>query len=247
MITELDKRMKQLEILGDVTVELDKFFVIRLDGRGFSSMTEKHFIKPFDDLFFKIMDDTTDALVTEFDAAFAFTQSDEISLLFPKAYSLFDRRVEKLLSLTSAHASAVFSIAFTQPVMFDARLISFSNMTEIHDYFRWRTLDGSRNALNTCFYWTNRKAGSSPVQVTKLLQQSSAEEKRSFLGGTWTDQPLRNVFGSFRSWVKFEKIGYNPKLQQTEIAERKKLVRHTGSVLPSNNIVLSSILEEHSS
>ena len=82
---ELDARMRVFETNSDQFVLPDIYIVARLDGRGFTRMTkEVHaFEPPFDERFRDLMLDTTEALVSEFHAVYGYTQSDEISLLFP--------------------------------------------------------------------------------------------------------------------------------------------------------------------
>lgn len=224
MITEFDKRMKSLEVFSNVAVSEGTFFAIRLDGRGFSSMTERHFLKPFDDTFFKFMDSITQTLMLEMGAMFAFTQSDEISLIFDKDHDVFDRRIEKLVSVSAGIASSNFSKLFGDVVTFDSRIVSFSSAEEMIDYLHWRSSDGLRNSLNTACYWTMRNSGMSASAATRSLAQMLVVDKQEFLGKKWTDQPLRNTHGCSFVWTEYEKIGFNPKLQIEELAVRRKIV-----------------------
>lgn len=43
-----DRKMRALEKEFDSFVPADRFLCARLDGRGFSGLTEKNFIKPYD-------------------------------------------------------------------------------------------------------------------------------------------------------------------------------------------------------
>ncbi len=87
---------------------------MRTDGRSFSCLTEKNFQKPFDPAFHKL---------------------DEISLILPPSWDHFDRRVEKILSLSAS----IFGINFTQEsgnilAQFDSRISTFEIIEEIIDY-----------------------------------------------------------------------------------------------------------------
>ena len=95
--------------------------VIRVDGRGFSRFTEQRFDKPFDARFSELMVDTAQALLTEFGGRYAYTESDEISLLLDPAWELFGREVEKLVSLSAGIASAAFTHGGGEPAHFDSR------------------------------------------------------------------------------------------------------------------------------
>ena len=71
------------------------YIVARLDGRGFTQLTKDihQFQAPFDPRFRDLMLGAAEALVTEFNAIYAYTQSDEISLLFPLTCNLFNRKL----------------------------------------------------------------------------------------------------------------------------------------------------------
>jgi tRNA(His) 5'-end guanylyltransferase len=75
--------------------------VARLDGRNFTRLTkELHpFETPFDLRFHELMLQTADHLMGGggFDVIYAFTQSDEISLLFGRDENSFGRKLRKLL------------------------------------------------------------------------------------------------------------------------------------------------------
>jgi tRNA(His) guanylyltransferase len=85
--------------------------VLRLDGRSFSRLTEASFQKPFDERFHELMSNTSEALLSDMGGLYAYTESDEISVLFPRDFDLFDREVEKLVSISAAVAAGTFSVA----------------------------------------------------------------------------------------------------------------------------------------
>lgn len=96
--------------------------VVRMDGRGFSRFTERRFDKPFDDRFSDLMVTTAQAVLTELGGRHAYTESDEISVLFDPSLDLFGRGVEKLVSISAGIATAAFTHAASEPAHFDARL-----------------------------------------------------------------------------------------------------------------------------
>jgi tRNA(His) 5'-end guanylyltransferase len=75
-------RLKPLESAVDFEVPATQPFVIRLDGVAFSTFT-KGLPRPFDYHLTEAMVSTTVDLLTKFNATMAYTQSDEISLVFP--------------------------------------------------------------------------------------------------------------------------------------------------------------------
>ena len=108
---ELEGRMRQLEWFHSLRLLPGAWVILCLDGRGFSRFTEVRCEKPFDLSFHTWMTQTAQALLEEFQGVYAFTESDEISLLFPRDWGLFDREVEKVVSLSAGLASATFSLA----------------------------------------------------------------------------------------------------------------------------------------
>lgn len=78
---------------------LELGLVIRVDGRGFSSFTESRFDKPFDLKFHELMVQTTKVLLEELQGIYAYTESDEISILCPPQWNFFDRSLEKIVSI----------------------------------------------------------------------------------------------------------------------------------------------------
>lgn len=58
---------------------------------------------------------TAQALLTEFDARYAYTESDEISLVLDPGHGLFGRSVEKIVSISAGIASAAFTHAAGRP------------------------------------------------------------------------------------------------------------------------------------
>lgn len=79
----------------------------------------------------------------------AYTQRDEISVELPRETTLFDREVEKLVSVSAGIASGSFSYAFGAPAHFDSRLWMAPDEQDVIDYFRWRQADAGCCATRT--------------------------------------------------------------------------------------------------
>ena len=109
-------------VVHTLTVPLGAWTVIRVDGRGFTQFTQQHFDKPCDARFSGLMVETARAMLTEFDARYADTESDEISIVLDPSYDLFGRSVEKIVSVSAGIASAAFTHAAGQPAHFDSRV-----------------------------------------------------------------------------------------------------------------------------
>lgn len=81
---EFERKMRHGERFHHLRVENDSFLVVRVDGRSFSRFTERKVEKPFDARFHNWMRATAEALFVGFDGIYAYTESDEISVLLPK-------------------------------------------------------------------------------------------------------------------------------------------------------------------
>jgi tRNA(His) guanylyltransferase len=62
-----------------------------VDGRSFSRLTERACQKPFDAKFHQRMTETAKGLIGTLQGTYAYTESDEISVLLPRHADLFDR------------------------------------------------------------------------------------------------------------------------------------------------------------
>jgi tRNA(His) guanylyltransferase len=152
-------------------------------GRGFGRFTAARFEKPFDPRLRDLMCVAARALLINFNALYAYTMSDEISLLLPPRWDLFGRVVEKIVSISFGLASAAFTQAYGEPAHFDIRIWLGVNEEAVIDYFRWRQSDAGRNALHSWCYWTLRKSGTSQrrrcVSSTIALRASKASYCRN--------------------------------------------------------------------
>ncbi|MEV7966915.1 tRNA(His) guanylyltransferase Thg1 family protein [Sphaerisporangium sp. NPDC088356] len=119
---ELEARMRAREWFHSLTLMPGAWAIIRVDGRSFSRYTEQRFDKPFDPRFSALMVDTAQRLLEELGGRYAYTESDEISVVLPPAFDLFGREVEKLVSVSASVAAAAFTHAAGEPVHFDSRI-----------------------------------------------------------------------------------------------------------------------------
>lgn len=178
---QITQKLKRLEIYHNHRVMDDIWFAVRLDGRNFSKLTANHYKKPYDEDLKNIFIQTTLQLFEEFDCIYAFTVSDEISLLFKKNFSLFNREIEDILSITAAAASSTITLLSQKRMQFDSRIITFPNETIILEYFRWRQDSGFHNFLQDVAYWTLFNKGNSEVTAQKTLNGLNYENKIKLL------------------------------------------------------------------
>lgn len=227
--SDLDERMRRGEYFHNLRVPEGVWTVIRVDGRSFSRLTsERGFEKPFDQRFHEIMLRTTMVLVTELGGIYGYTESDEISVLLPMGWDLFNRSVEKVVSTSAAVASAVFTLNLGDRfVTFDARIWFDPRPEAVVDYFLWRQADSARCALNGAAYWAQRKVGMSARGATATLDKATVEQKHEILFGrgiNFNDMPTWQRRGSGVFWETYEKDGFNPKTGQAVRATRRRLV-----------------------
>ena len=125
---QFDTRMRALECFHALQVPPGAWPILRVDGRSFTAFTEaRGFAKPFDDAFRDMMVTTAQCLLQELGALYAYTESDEISVLLPADSALFSREVEKLVSISAGIASGVMSCQAGVPVVFDSRVCLAAN------------------------------------------------------------------------------------------------------------------------
>lgn len=229
-IDELDDRMRAFEAVLDPSVIPGVFIVARLDGRSFTRLTKEiyPFEVPFDRRFHDYMLKTTEHLMVGcgVKVPYAFTQSDEISLLFGPKEDGFGRKLRKLLSIFSGEASAQFSLLLGATAVFDCRISQLPSAEFVIDYFRWRAEDAHRNALNAHCYWLLRRQGRDVGPATEALRglSTSAKNELLFRGGiNFNDLPSWQKRGSGLYWEEFERPGENPVTGERVVARRRRI------------------------
>ena len=226
----LDTQMRVFETSSDQRVLPDMFMVARLDGRSFTRLTKRvcQFETPFDPRFRDMMVATAKSLMhCGFNVVYAYTESDEISLLLDRRETLFDRKLRKINSILAGEASATFSISLGQPAAFDCRVSQLPNCERVVDYFRWRGADAFRNALNAHCYWALRKAGWSARRATSELANKTRSEKHELLfqrfGMNFNDVPAWQKRGVGLTWSTYEKPCVNQKTGERATAVRRRI------------------------
>lgn len=118
----LADRMKQYESVNDIILVPKIPFIIRVDGKNFSTYT-RGFKKPFDKIMGKTMREVATKLCEEIPGAvLGYTQSDEITIICKYtdrivSQAWFNGRVRKIETIAASKATKWFNKLFTENVV----------------------------------------------------------------------------------------------------------------------------------
>lgn len=201
--TSLGDRMKMYERKRDERFIPLIPIIARLDGRSFHTFC-RGLDRPFDANMSNAMLSAAKYVFEESGANIAYTQSDEISLLFHTdkvgSQLYFDGRVQKMVSNLTADVVSEFLIhalhfwpgkAIKQRPKFDCRVWQLP-YEEVHNYFRWRVRDALKNSVSM--------AASAYYSHKELLGKNGAERQDMLRdkGVNWgTDYPQHWKEGTF--------------------------------------------------
>ena len=150
----LGERMKGYESVTKSTLPERSYTLVRLDGRAFHTYL-RGAQKPFDYQFAADMQETARMLCAEMaGSVFAYTQSDEISILLqdfasPGTQPWFGGEVQKIVSVSASMATArMNALRGGKLATFDSRVFTVPSSTEVANYFLWRQKDAIRNAVS---------------------------------------------------------------------------------------------------
>lgn len=155
----LGDRMKNYEKQHQTNIT-DPFVIVRLDGRGFSKFTQ-FLNQPYDVGFHNAMTSACkDILAVYHDCNIAYTQSDEVTLVFPEGLKQFGGRTDKYLSLLASLMSVRFNQHLQHQIKeiptakigvatFDARIFAVLDINECLNCILWRSrTDCVRNSAD---------------------------------------------------------------------------------------------------
>lgn len=188
MIDALGDRMKKnYEDVTRFRLPRRTYSILRLDGRAFHTYT-RALERPFDRGFMNDMQMTAISLCMQIPGTqFAYTQSDEISLLITDFASIhteqwFSGNIQKIVSVAASIATERFnqyqSLRTPKPngtATFDARIFTIPDRAEVANYFIWRQKDATRNSITMlaqCFFSHKELEGKSSNERQEMLWRS---------------------------------------------------------------------------
>ena len=227
-ILPLGDRMKEYEKQCDYTIVSDCWFVVRLDMRAGHTFT-RGLNKPFDDRYIQSMIETTEYLVREFHSFTAYTQSDEITLLFgPQDELIFRGRIQKINSIFASTASAMFLKSFLQKKpdcdripTFDSRIIILPSREEAFNNLMWRCRDCVKNSIASLAqaHFSHRKLhGLHGTEMKQLL----VKEKNI----NWDEMDPVKKYGVIVKKYTIPHRAYNPKTKM-EVETQRSVYSHS--------------------
>ena len=149
--TSLGDRMKAYEHCTRYVLPRRTYSIVRVDGRAFHNVL-RDAERPFDGTVMDAMGHVAEALCVDMSGAqFAYTQSDEVSVLLTDFQSVhtepwFGGGIQKIASSAAATATAVWKNEYGNG-KFDARVFTIPEPSEVANYFLWRQRDCTRNSI----------------------------------------------------------------------------------------------------
>lgn len=230
-------RMKGLEAQSPhagLALRADRPYIVRLDGHKFSTFT-RHFDKPWDPRLHAAMLHTTADLLRAFQPASAFTESDEISLVFgPPAEGDVTRmphmgNVAKILSILAGYCSARFNFHLShQPfeahepearqaaqsgtAHFDSRVFHVPDEAEAVNNLLWRSYDCKRNSvlmLARTLYTNRQLHRANNAHVMRMLEREAHV--------SWAAMPEFFKYGALLKKRQFLKRADDPRAPHRQI------------------------------
>lgn len=221
-----EERMRDYEAAWTGQIPAKTYTVLRLDGRSFTRLTHAC-NKPFDYSFMLSMDHTMKALCEDIQGAqYAYTQSDEISILVtdfgPKEQRWFGGETAKTLSIAAGTASAVFSGYFENTAVFDCRILTLPSLEEVVNYFLWRQQDCATNAVSMAAYahFSHRQLMHVPTAGRlEMLEQAGVDFGRYSVGARQGRVCTRETYTGDITYTRRD-----TGVQVTETVERSRWV-----------------------
>jgi len=184
----LGTRMKGYESVSKSKLLRRMPVIIRLDGKAFHTWTrqlrdvDKSLeAEPYGNMMHELMHYTVIYLMNNIqNAVFAYSQSDEISILLNDWKKLntdqwFDGGIQKIASVSASMATAAFNANTNlSTALFDARVFNIPK-EEVVNYFVWRQQDATRNSIQMLgqFYFSHKQLhGKNVSQIQDMLMES---------------------------------------------------------------------------
>lgn len=223
----LGDRIKSYEDAYRISLPSRLPIVLRIDGKAFHTYT-KGCKRPVDESLVDCMNETAKYLCRNIQGCqIAYVQSDEISVLLNNYQSLstqpwFENNIQKMVSISSGMASAVFTSqsgriwgGVNKLAFFDSRAFVLPK-EDVCNYFLWRQQDATRNSvqmLARTLYSHKQLENKANAELQELCFQK---------GINWNDCPTPQKRGRCIIKTKTMKQGTNPKTGEVFTAERSE-------------------------
>jgi tRNA(His) 5'-end guanylyltransferase len=200
MFDKLGTELKAIEKSFEATLPLQTPVIMRLDGKAFHTFTRPFKTEPFSDIIHNSMKEAAAVLCKEIqNARFAYTQSDEISILIfepsDRSQTWFGNRIQKMCSVAASVCSNTFNRQITREILdcpgegypvtpfkdslprneacFDVRVFSLPK-DKVAAYFQWRQEDAVRNSISMLAqaHFSHRKLHKKNRQEMRAMLQS---------------------------------------------------------------------------
>ena len=156
-------------------------FIVRIDGRNFKTILEKHsFSKPYDEEFARAMVNSAKKVIEELGAVFAYTFSDEVNFYF--STPIFNLRIEKINSVIPSLMASNLTIHLHSEfaISFDSRIIPIEKEM-IAEYLKWRQDEAWRNHMNSYAFYTLLNETGDKKEVIKTLNGMKGKDIHDML------------------------------------------------------------------
>jgi len=235
--------MKEYEKAFDQHLEPNRFYMMRLDGHTFSKFTAP-FTKPWDIRIADTMAKTCADLMAIYHCSTAYTQSDEITLIFPPQETQeqlpFGGRVGKLITLAAAYCSVRFCYHLStqqfdqtkEPNVarnitsfsahFDCRVFMLPDDKELLNNLIWRCRDIKRNSKSNFARKFFSAKELHQINSDEMIQKVEAEKKAK-----WSDEPAWFRFGIIFKKMQFTKEAIDSNGKAVEAIRSKVVCRAT--------------------
>lgn len=230
----MSENIRKFEYYAQNEILENCYIAVRVDGRAFRMEVKRMGLKrPFDKKLRRAMCFAAKEVMKDFGALFAYIESDECTFLFPKNFSMFDRRHEKLVSLIAAKMSAYFNkISWvrnsnTVPI-FDARIMVLPSRADVIRCFQHRQMDSHRNCISSYCFWKLVQEGVSAKEAQKLMVGKNDSWKNELLFKrykiNYNKIPEWERKGTILYWKEYKKRGYDPIKKEKVTAIRRKII-----------------------
>lgn len=222
------------------------FISARLDLSNFSTHSKRLFQNSHSQELSEALQNTAKALLEKTHAKYAFTHSDEISLIIPSKYHKnpkfihqFNGRRDKFISLIASFASIILfkqlltlkiinenqlSNLDSHQIHFDCRAASWENEEQAFDSIVWRAHDCYRNGVSDAIYKSNIPNKSNAIRL-------KTDEKLDLLKLHDISLDDHQLYGSLYRRTKVSRSEFCNETGKDVIFQRNIIEKINGSVL----------------